>query len=194
MSDHNPPSSLPRIAVALRDGSVAELSPIRPQDRGLLVAGFDLMSPESRYARFGSGLSRLSESEVRYLTEVDHVDHVAWGATIAEEPAGVGRFIRSADAGCAEVAVAVVDVYQRRGLGRSLFNALVASARAVGVDSFCFSVHPANRGVLAMIEGIEITLDEEAGLLAGTVHLEDVGRVEGEERYVEVLAAYRDAS
>jgi len=39
-------------AVALRDGSSVLIRPGRPEDRELLLAGFERLGPESRYARF----------------------------------------------------------------------------------------------------------------------------------------------
>lgn len=188
------PILLPDLPVALRDGTVARLRPVRPEDGELLVEGFHRLSEASRFARFGAGLSHLTDSEVRYLTHVDQFHHVAWGATVDDQPAGVGRFIRTEEEGCAEVAVAVVDSFQRRGLGRRLFEALVASARSVGVESFCFSVHPSNREVLRMVAGVELRLDESGGLLVGRLHLTDVGRAEAEEDYGRLLELYRGAA
>jgi hypothetical protein len=61
----------------LRDGSIIELREIRPEDKAALVAGFDRLSPESRYRRFFTPLERLTETDLAYLTEVDHHDHEA---------------------------------------------------------------------------------------------------------------------
>ena len=106
------------VPVTLRDGSIAEIRPIGPADKGLLVEGLPQMSPKSKFARFGSGIASLSAAELRYLTDVNQVSHVAWGAVIDDEPAGVGRYIVDGAAE-AEIAVTVVDEFQRRGLGRT---------------------------------------------------------------------------
>ena len=143
--------ALPTVEVTLRDGSAAEIRPIQPDDRSLIEEGLAHMSLQSRVARFGSGIAHLSESELDYLTEIDLVDHVAWGATIDDAPAGTGRYIRPVGGDEAEVAVAVVDEFQQRGLGRTLFDALVSSARHNGVGKLYFSVHPANEIVLRMM-------------------------------------------
>ncbi|HEX9865388.1 MAG TPA: hypothetical protein VGC03_10515, partial [Acidimicrobiia bacterium] len=103
---------LPSILVVLRDGTTAELRPITPDDRALLKEGLRQMSEESRFARFGSGIASLRDAELRYLTDVDQIRHVAWGAVIDEEPAGVGRYILG-DGPDAEIAIAVVDRFQR---------------------------------------------------------------------------------
>ena len=156
------------IRVTLRDGSTAEMRPINPGDKDLLLEGLGQMSPQSRLARFGSGISGFSASELRYLTDVDQVSHVAWGATIDEEPAGIGRYIVD-DAADAEIAVAVVDRFQRRGLGRALFDALAASARAAAIETFHFAIEPWNRAVLRMLPGVEVAEDESEGMLIGRI-------------------------
>ncbi|HEY4607145.1 MAG TPA: GNAT family N-acetyltransferase [Acidimicrobiia bacterium] len=184
----------PRITVGLRDGTVVELRPISPEDRTLLIEGLRQLSMESRFARFGSGISSLSEAELRYLTEIDQVTHVAWGATVGGEPAGVGRYIVGQD-GRADIAITVVDRFQHRGLGRLLFDALVASARASGVDSFSFSIEPWNRGVLRMLPGVDIELDEADGMLTGRLEIEDLPSDDLDTDFVEVLdrSRIRDA-
>jgi GNAT superfamily N-acetyltransferase len=181
---------LPQIPIQLRDGSVAELRPIGPGDRPLLVEGLSRMSEQSRFARFGSGISNLSDSELRYLTEVDQVSHVAWGATIDDEPAGVGRYIVGGDS-VAEFAITVVDHFQRRGLGRALFEALVASARASGIEEFRFSIEPWNRSVIRMLPGVDVTLDEGDGMLNGRFELVRVPPSEHEREYVDLLDSFR---
>lgn len=78
------------------------------------------MSPESRYRRFLAARDRLSEAELDYLTRVDHHDHEALVALVLETQEGVGlaRFVRlPEDPEDAEVAIAVADAWQRRGVG-----------------------------------------------------------------------------
>ncbi len=74
------PDDRPRLAIRLGDGSEALLSPLTGEDSGLVEEGLDHLSVESRYTRFGRGLSHLSHSELEYLTNVDQRNHVAWGA------------------------------------------------------------------------------------------------------------------
>ncbi len=180
------------VRIRLLDETEADLRPIGPEDRPLLAEGLEHMSEESRFARFGSGISHLTGAELSYLTELDLVNHVAWGALIGGQPAGVGRFIVSEQAGCAEIAIAVVDRFQRRGLGRALFDALVASARENGVETLCFSIAPSNRSVMRMIRGVDVTLDEAEGMVTGRIAVEEVGPVDREEEYVRLLVEHRD--
>ena len=190
MPDTSTPG-LPTIAVTLRDGSIAQLRPIRREDRGLLAEGLSLMSIESRFARFGVGIDHLTPSELDYLTNVDQVGHVAWGAAIDNEPAGVGRYIRFSDPVCADLAVTVVDRFQGRGLGRVLFEALVASARANNLSELCFAVQPFNEAVRRILDGVEVELTESSGLVQGRVEVSAIPPTVRDERFIELLAQAR---
>ena len=68
-------------------------------------------------------IAELSESQLRYLTEVDHDDHEALIAFDAATGDGVGvaRFVRlEDDPTSAEAAITVIDEWQGRGLGTAL--------------------------------------------------------------------------
>src|SRR4051794_37135717 len=118
-----PCASLPDIA----------LRRITPRDKDGLVAGLGRLSERSVYQRFLAPKPRLTRSELRYLTEVDFVDHYALVAVLAQSPdviVGVGRWVRDADdPSAAEVAIVVADDVQERGVGTRLGGALAAAAR-----------------------------------------------------------------
>ena len=63
--------------VSLRDGSRVHVRPIQPSDKARLAAGFEHLSERSRYRRFLYPIKRLTQSDLAYLTEVDHRDHEA---------------------------------------------------------------------------------------------------------------------
>ena len=168
------PDDRPRVTIRLRDGSAALLSPLTAEDSGFVEEGLDHLSVESRFTRFGRGLSHLSHSELEYLTDVDQRDHVAWGAVVDGEVAGVGRYIRVPEIGCAEIAVTVIDEFQHRGLGTVLFEALAAIARADGVDAFCFVVVPDNRPVRRLLERLDVQLIGSESLLEGRLAVADL--------------------
>jgi len=76
---------------------------------------------------------------LRYLTEVDQINHVAWVAVAAEKTPvaalGVARFVRMPEQpAIAEFSFAVIDAMQRKGLGRALLAMLhlLAAERGVG--------------------------------------------------------------
>lgn len=123
-----------RERVQLSVGQHVYLRLIHASDKQLLREGFEKLSPYSRYARFMAAKNGLTEDELRYLTEVDGVDHVAIVAirrhlAFRDEAIGVARFVRLRDkCDTAEPAVAVVDDYQGKGLGTILLHRLVEAA------------------------------------------------------------------
>lgn len=106
-------------------------------DRAELAAGFARLSHETRRRRFGSPKPRLSERELTYLTEVDHHGHEALVAVDPVSGLGVAvaRYaVFPHDRATADVAVTVDDRWQRRGLGRTLAELLLARAAAEGIE------------------------------------------------------------
>ena len=140
--------------VMLRDGSMVLVRPIQPADAPLLVEGFARLSPESRRRRFLIGKHALSSIELRYLTEIDHHDHEAVGALDHADGRGVGiaRYVRDAeDPELAEVAITVIDEWQRRGVGTELVAALSERARAAGIRRFGALVSADNLAVIGLL-------------------------------------------
>ena len=79
----------------LRDGTVVHLRLVRAEDKQLLRDGFDRLSADSRYRRFFTPKTHLTDDELRYLTELDGESHLAIGAgTYDEHGAEVGKAAR----------------------------------------------------------------------------------------------------
>jgi nucleotide-binding universal stress UspA family protein/RimJ/RimL family protein N-acetyltransferase len=152
-----------RRTITLRDGARVILRAIAPEDKPLLAASFERLSEESRYRRFFTTKNELTTAELDYLVDVDHRDHEA---IVAIDPSsgeglGVARYIRSTDdPEIAEVAVTVVDDWQRRGLGRALLDGLTYRARREGVRRFSALVQGDNRASLGLLGGISDTRRE----------------------------------
>jgi RimJ/RimL family protein N-acetyltransferase len=124
--------------VSVRDGTRVRLRPLVPQDKRAVVEAFSRLSAASRYRRFMTPMQQLDDKMLRYLTELDYVNHFAWIAFLTEEPgnpgAGVSRYVRlDEESDVAEAAVTVVDEYQGRGIGTLLLEALGAAALANGI-------------------------------------------------------------
>ncbi len=140
----------------LRSGHEVLVRPIGPDDKERLLDAFERSSPESRYRRFFSPTPRLSAAQLRYLTEVDHHEHEALQAVDLQtnEGLGVARFVRSPDdPTIAEVAVAVVDDWQGRGLASALLHDLAARARDEGIERFSASVLAENDPIMNLFRG-----------------------------------------
>jgi ribosomal protein S18 acetylase RimI-like enzyme len=164
--------------------------PILPIDAPLIAEGLSGLSESNRFARFGVGIDSLSTHELKYLREVDHRNHVAWGATIGGEPAGVGRYFVIPEEDCAELALTVVDKFQRLGLGRALFDVLTAVARYDGVSSFCFEVASSNEPVKRLLRGLT-GQETSSGLLHGRANVADLPVTAYEVELISLLGKYR---
>jgi GNAT superfamily N-acetyltransferase len=133
-----------------------------------LLRGFQRLSDESRYQRFLSPMPELSESMVRYLTDVDHHDHEAMVALDAAtgEGVGVARYVRHQDdRSRAEAAVTVIDDWQGRGVGTLLLELLAERARREGIDTFTALMLATNADMMELLEslGPVHVVDREAG-------------------------------
>ncbi|MEA2332678.1 MAG: hypothetical protein QOH58_2816 [Thermoleophilaceae bacterium] len=154
--------------------------PIRPEDREDLADGVRQLSPESRYRRFFTPTSELSASQLRYLTDVDHHDHEALVAVEPDSGRGIGvaRFVRSqSDPELAEVAVAVADSWQGRGVASALLHRLTERARQEGIRRFGAEILAENRPMLDLIDDlgdVRVT-DRDRGSVALEVDLPDEG-------------------
>ena len=82
----------PSVDLELRDGTLIRVRPVQSDDKERLRAVLDELSPESRYLRFISPRNKLTQRELRYLTEVDWRTHQAWAAVDPNQPGepGVG--------------------------------------------------------------------------------------------------------
>ncbi|OSC40964.1 GNAT family N-acetyltransferase [Mycobacterium decipiens] len=124
------------IPVRLRDGTQLLLRPVLPGDRERTVHGHVHFSAETLYRRFMSARAP-SKALMRYLAEVDYVDHFVWVVTDGDDPVADARFVRDEnDPTVAEIAFTVADAYQGRGIGSFLIGALSVAARVDGVERF----------------------------------------------------------
>jgi GNAT superfamily N-acetyltransferase len=164
----------------LRDGTPVRIRLVRPSDKEVLRAGFERLSPASRYTRFLAPKTRLTDDELRYLCELDHESHLAIGAVLAHDDSvglGVARFVRLPDnPGTAEAAIAVADEVQHQGLGKLLFMRLAAAAAERGIERFRCEVLASNTGMTALLEQIspERTVEVGAGILSIEIALPNV--------------------
>lgn len=172
-----------------------EIRPIEPEDKQALRDGFERLSERSRYRRFLAPHGSLSQEELRYFTEIDHHDHEA---LVAIDPAsgegvGVARYIRShEDPALAEMAVAVLDDWQGKGVGSRLVMALANRARSERIAGFTALLLAENDEMLGLMRelGDVQVLESGMGTVNVTVGLPEtgLGRIPG---LIRALAAGR---
>jgi acetyl coenzyme A synthetase (ADP forming)-like protein len=153
--------------VALRDGGGARVRPIKPDDGSLLVEFFERLGHESRYFRFFRIKETLEPKEVEFFTHVDYSDRMALIALLGGKMIGLASYDREPDKdSTAEVAFAVVDEHQGRGIGTQLLQLLTNHARAHRIEQFEAFVLPENRQMMRLFRnsGYELTRTIDEGV------------------------------
>ena len=146
----------PRV-IELTDRSTVHVRQIVPEDEPLLHEAVEAMSERTVYFRFFSPIKRMSDALAHRLAVVDYNDRFALVATThrpsgKERIVGVARYDRVPKADVAEVAVAVIDEYQRRGLGGALLSILAKVGREHRIKTFTLIVLPENRQMLGLLK------------------------------------------
>lgn len=157
MSDSDNPVPNWEADVLLKDGRVAGIRPILPDDATKFVEFYDRVSPESKYFRFFAPYPKLSELDIKRFTEVDHHKRVAFVMTYHDEIIAVGRYDGISDDE-AEVAFLVEDAHQGRGIGQLLLEHLAQAGRERGFQHFTAEVLPENVRMLQVFREMGYTI------------------------------------
>ena len=138
----------------LVDGALAILRPLLPDEPERVLEVFDALSDTSRYRRFHAATPRLTRTALRHLATVRPCERGAVVAMIGPRAVGLAQWARYAgERHVADVAVAVGDRYQKRGLGAALVAAGTVAAARSGVTHVAATVHPDSRTVLGWLQG-----------------------------------------
>jgi RimJ/RimL family protein N-acetyltransferase len=161
----------------LTEWSIREL---RRSEHALLEFSFRRLGDESRYQRFLAVKPRLTEADLNRLTDVDDWHHYALVAFSPppRAPVGVARYVRAAAFDTAEIAIAVVDEWQRRGVGRALALALRDRALRAGIRRFDATMLHGNHGAWALareLGAVETTQPALGGALELAIALAPPG-------------------
>jgi len=140
-----------------KEGESFLARPMRHGEARTVMTLFDRLGEKSRRARFNGPKPCLSRSELRRLASVDGT-HRALVAYVEDDPqpVAIARLVRSGDE--AEIAFAVADEYQSRGIGSALTAQLVADARATGITKINALVARDNSAAIAVLRRIATRL------------------------------------
>ncbi len=160
--------------IVLRDGSTLAMRPGRESDAGALLKFFDELTPLSRYQRF-LGFPHLDAAQARHLLAADTPGAVALVGEVSGRIVAFAGFYRtSAASDRAEVAFAIADALQGRGIGTRMLEQLAEVARRQGIRTFDASVLADNRRMMDVFfdSGYSVTSRLEGGVVHVTVGLE----------------------
>ncbi|HEY6762687.1 MAG TPA: GNAT family N-acetyltransferase [Baekduia sp.] len=153
--------------VILRDGSALRLRSPRPEDEDAIRAFFDGLTFESRYLRFhGAGRSDLVS---RDYAQADGDARVPLLAHLGDRVIAVAGYDRLNEPDAAEVAFAVAEDMQGRGLATSMLQQLADVAASHGITRFDAEVMGENRSMLSVFGNAGFGV--RRGSTGGIVHL-----------------------
>jgi acetyl coenzyme A synthetase (ADP forming)-like protein len=149
--------------VLLEDGSRILLRPIKVDDARSWVEFVGRLSAQTKYLRFHYVPKEMGLEEAVRFCKVDYCNTFAFVAEVLREAkrdiVAIGRYYRLPNHDSAEVALAIEDSYQRRGLGTSILEQLAEVARENGIDNFEADVLAANEQMMNVFKdyGFHVT-------------------------------------
>jgi len=139
------------------------LRPSVPLDAPRLVTMFERCSPESRYARF---LAPLRYFPASHLVDVVRSSPIRRSWVIDDldtgHVVGVGSWFRN-QGDTAEVGLLIEDAFQHQGLGSTLLDELVSSARTAGITTLVGHSLAESRHVHRMLRRLGPTTTDCSG-------------------------------
>src|SRR4030042_1758524 len=157
--------------VLLKDGSTLKLRPIRKDDTERWLAFMTKLGPHTKYLRFHHHVTKpFSLDDAMRFCSVDYQNTFAFVGEVLreqrEEIVAVGRYYRLPKRDHAEIALAIEDTYQGKGIGTQLMQWLVKVARDNGITAFEADVLAEKDQIMAVLRnyGFHITSELEAGV------------------------------
>jgi GNAT superfamily N-acetyltransferase len=156
----------------MKDGQKLLLRPVRMSDVEPLQDLFYSLSDESARQRFLAHKIAYPHAEMQHLVDADYVETFGLVACNPDtgEIVAMARYDMDPATRFGDVAFAVRDAWQRRGLGSRLMRYMLAAARANGLLGFSADVLGGNRGMLMIFQQSGLRVQSEFD--GATYHLE----------------------
>jgi RimJ/RimL family protein N-acetyltransferase len=134
------------------------IRPVSRSDRAVLTFSLHHLGARSLHQRFFTAHPGTALRDVNRMVAADHWHQETLIAFVPapRTPVGVAEYVRLNEFDLAEVAIAVVDQWQRRGVGQALLEALRVRALAAGVRHFEATMLRDNKGALALARHIGV--------------------------------------
>lgn len=151
--------------ITLNDGREAIIRPIRPSDKSAILDFHSRLSEESRFLRYHYSKGELTEKDLKDLCEIDYKTTMVLVAEIErdgkKEIIGIGQSIRLSFDHTAEVAFAVQDSEQNKGIGTQLLKYLSLLAWQRNIYYFFGEVLRHNGKMLSIFRKADPKMDQE---------------------------------
>ena len=152
----------------LHDGTKVKYRPIHPTDMTKMRDLLYKLSEGTVYYRFGWNIKKFSQKQIQNFVYVDHRKEVAIVGTVPgaaeEEIIALSGYYLDEKTNRAEVALVVLDEWQKKGIGTFMLKYLAQIARKNGIRGFTAEIHVTNRKmqtVMHKLSGkVESSLDD----------------------------------
>ncbi|MFF5211080.1 GNAT family N-acetyltransferase [Streptosporangium sp. NPDC000396] len=150
--------------VLLREGGIAHIRPLRPDDRAQLHELVDRSSEQSAYLRFFTGGTATAHAYMDRVTTPGYPGRALVALTHGRLVA-IAEYIPG-DAGDAEIVILIDDEMHPHGLGTLLVEHLALNAADEGMRELIADVLTENRPMLRVLNDIGLDMLDTARLLA----------------------------
>ncbi len=133
--------------VALKNGTILHIRPIRGEDEPALRLFFETLSKESVFFRFGQQRINMPHDHLARFCQVDYDRDLAFLAVVGgkeETIIGDVRLNRFADLESAELSFIVADAWQGQGVGSMLMDFSIGVAKEIGLKTLLMEITKSN--------------------------------------------------
>ena len=148
----------------LKDGSLVDIRPVRPEDEDRYRRFFEKVSPDDLRLRFFAPVKEFNHAFMQRLVQLDYSRAMAFAALTpgTDEILGVVRLHADPDHRTGEYAIIVQSDLKGRGLGWALMQLIIDYARSDGIETITGEVLKENSTMLAMCEALGFTVRPSA--------------------------------
>jgi hypothetical protein len=152
-------------AVRIKKLGLVTIRPLMHGDTETVAAMLDRLGTESPVQRLNGPKPGLSDTHLTKLATVDSRRHTLVAYVDGDpEPAGIARLVRDPNKWThAEIAVAVADCYHGLHISSTLFEFLVADARAAGITELTDTLQSASAATSALVREVSLEPRPRAG-------------------------------
>lgn len=161
--------------VALADGTVIQIRPVRPEDRSALRELHDHgLSDTSAYYRFFGVRPHFSDEFLDNMTRFDPAERITLVGVRSDRIVAAGSY-NKVRVDAVEVAFAVADEFQGAGIGTLFLEDLAVMAKAAGFTQLVAHALASNRPMLSVFRhvGLRIRHHLDGGIVDIEMDLDD---------------------
>ncbi|MBK7767388.1 MAG: GNAT family N-acetyltransferase [Sulfuritalea sp.] len=143
----------------LKNGTICTIRPIRPEDANALQEFVRGLSPRTKYYRYFSAVSELTQKLLARYTQIDYGRELTLVATVRRgghaRMLGEANYAGLPDGKTCEFAIMIADETAGQGLGSRLMHCLMEAARQQGYTEIHGQVLGDNEPMLALMDALD---------------------------------------